>query len=86
MSNKLPTLLPVAQGDGFTTLTTPGDTGLGWSRRGAPERHVRSLSHNHVRAGRIVQDVRWNCNQNKATMRVKVLDFLLIPRKTTSLI
>jgi hypothetical protein len=57
------TFLPVAQGDCFASLATPDNTGLGWARRGAAERHVGSLSHYHVRAGRVVQDVRWNCNQ-----------------------
>lgn len=56
-----PTFLPVAQGNSFTPFSTPGDTGLRCTCRGAPERHVCPLSYNHVRAGWIVQDVRWNC-------------------------
>jgi hypothetical protein len=61
-----PTFLSVAQGNSFTPLTTPGDTGLRCARRGATERHVCPLSHNHVRAGRVVQDVRWNCIRKKS--------------------
>ena len=61
-----PTFLPVAQGNTFSPLTTPGDTGLGCARRGASERHVCSLSHHHVRAGRVIQDVRRNCMRKKS--------------------
>lgn len=58
------TFVRVRLGDGASNFATPHDLRLRGAGRGASQRHVAPLPHLHIRAGGVVQDIRWYWNND----------------------
>jgi hypothetical protein len=61
---------PIGQRYDFIILPSPGDGRFGRTRRRTPKRHIAALTHHHIGAGRIVENVGWNCQNNQHQRQV----------------
>lgn len=65
---------------GACNFATPRDLRLRGAGRGASQRHVAPLPHLHIRAGGVVQDIRWYWNNDHIATTTTIARLPRVPR------
>lgn len=86
MINKIPNPTPhtfVRVCLGACNFATPRDLRLRGAGRGASQRHVAPLPHLHIRAGGVVQDIRWYWNNDHIATTTTIARLPRVPSATS---
>lgn len=68
---------------GACNFATPRDLRLRGAGRGASQRHVAPLPHLHIRAGGVVQDIRWYWNNDHIATTTTIARLPRVPSATS---